>query len=352
MRMLVAAMMLLASFSAAYSKSLIIYTDRQERLVVFLVAAFEVATGVKAEVVYGDPSDLLERYKQAGRLPFDVVLTKDVGALAPLAERLLAPIESKAVAARVPVTYRDPAKRWVGVSRRTRAIYVSAERVPAGSIRRYEDLADPKWKGRLCSRPLSHSYNQQLIAAMIAEKGGQAAMVWLEGLSANFARSPAGSDRAQIKLVAQGVCDIALANSYYRGVMLSFGDQAELVAKTRIVLPTFRDSGGFVMLSAAAILRGAERPKEALAFVEFLTSNTAQRIMMHLVFEHPIAPATKLAGLVAEWGEIPLQRHSVSDAIAARSAASLIVDYVSRSAELRAKPSPTKFDLTGRPKLK
>ncbi|MCI4665369.1 MAG: extracellular solute-binding protein [Neomegalonema sp.] len=313
MRHAVIALLLWGAASAAYAKELTIFTDRQERLIVFLLAAFEVESGVKPRVTYGEIEDLIDIYARDGELPYDVVLTRDVGAMAWfLARGVFKPVTSPKVLARVPEVYRDSKARWIAVSRRTRAFFVSADRVADGAIATYEDLADPKWKGRICSRALDHSYSVQLLTGVIAEYDLIYAQKWLDLIIGNLARAPLGSDANQIKMVAKGDCDIAIANSYVKG-MLSYSETGRsALKKTRLVLPTFRKGGGLPMLTAVAVSAKTPSTESAEKFVGFLVSEAGQRIMMLLGFEHPVALGVSLEGQVAHWGDIKRPNYAYS----------------------------------------
>ncbi len=303
----------------AHARELIIYTDRQESLIVFIAAAFEVESGVETTVVYNDVSQIASLRHEGRSLPFDVVMTKDAGTLLPLLySGALAPIRSEVVLDRVRPEFRDPHGRWIGLSRRTRAFHVSADRVEPGAIRTYEDLTDERWRGRICSRPLDHSYNVQLISALIANYGEDHAREWLAAVRENLVGEPGGSDRDQIRLVADGACDVALGNDYYRGILERASDGDDVLARTRLVIPTFEDGGGFAMLTAAAISRGSERQAEGEAFIEFMLSERGQRMLMSIAYERPVVADVPLDGDVAEWGDIPAPSRPVFEHIALR----------------------------------
>lgn len=312
MRRLILTILAMVACNPAFARELVVYTDRQENLLMFIAAAFQAHTGVETTVVYGDIGDLEAMASEGRALPYDVILTKDVGALAPLSARgRISPIRTEQILARVAPAFRDPAGDWIGTSRRTRALHVAEGRVPEGVIGTYEELAGEAWRGRICTRAFDHSYMVQLLAAMIAERGEAYARDWATALRANLAGAPEGSDRTQIRRVAAGECDIALANDYYRGAISLAPDGEEVLARTRIVTPTFETGGGMVMLTAAARVADAENPEEAEDFIAFLLSERGQRITMLVAFEHPVVADIALEGQVAAWGDIAPPTHPV-----------------------------------------
>lgn len=291
---------------------IIIFTDRDQAFIEFLIGVFSVESGVSVKVDYGEPGDLAARRAQDPTYRADVILATDAGWVDRLArEGGTAPIDAEEVIGRVPRQLRHPEGRWFGVTQRARALHVAPTRVAKDEIATYEQLAEPRFRGRLCSRALSHGYSRKLIAAMIAHHGREGARKWLEGLRANLATAPQGNDRAQILKVSGGFCDIALANTYYRGIMGEIKDQRPAVDATLMLVPSFDDGAHHVTVSSAALLTDAPHPKEALTFLSFLVSDLGQQIMMILSYEHPVVPSVELDGAVEVWGplkpdEVPL----------------------------------------------
>ena len=194
----------IAANSASAADEVNIYSYRQQFLIQPMLDAFTADTGIKTNVVFAKKG-LIERLEHEGKnSPADIVLTSDIGPLYDVVEKgLTQPVESDVLTKNIPAHYRDPANQWFGLTSRTRLIYASKDRVAEGEIKSYEELADPKWKGRICTRSGKHSYNLSLIGSMIAHHGEAEAEQWLEGVKANLARKPQGNDRAQVKAVKE-----------------------------------------------------------------------------------------------------------------------------------------------------
>lgn len=292
--------------SVGADEALNLYSHRQPFLIEPVLAAFTAETGVPVNVVYASKG-LVQRLKAEHRnSPADVVLTVDIGRLSVYAEEdLLAPVESATLADGIPAHLRDPAKRWFGLSKRARVIAVSRERVAQGEITRYEDLADPKWAGRLCTRPGSHVYNRALMASMIAAHGEAKAEAWARGLVANLARRPQGNDRAQVKAIHEGVCDMALINSYYFGKLAhsDIPEQRGWVENVGIVFPNQDDRGTLINISGGGVARYSGNKDTAVRFLEFLAGETAQSIYGAVNYEYPVNPAVAASPEVRSWGD-------------------------------------------------
>jgi iron(III) transport system substrate-binding protein len=310
-----------------------IYSYRQEFLLRPLLDAFTDKTDIDVNIVYASKG-LLERIENEGRnTPADILLTSDIGPLQDAKERnLLASINSAQINANVPAQYRDEDSTWVGLTARSRIIYTSKERVTAGEIESYEDIADPKWAGRICTRSGKHSYNLSLIGSMIEYKGEAEAEAWLEAVKANLARKPQGNDRAQVKAVMEGQCDVALGNSYYFGAMLTNDEepeQKEWANSVNLLFPNQSDRGAHMNISGAGITAHAPNPKAATALLEFLTSEEAQRIYAEVNYEFPVRPGVARSALINEYmGEFKADELSLTKVAANRSAAAKMVDRV------------------------
>ena len=294
-----------AAGEAQAADELNLYSHRQPFLIEPFLEAFTAETGIAVNVVYASKGLAQRLQAEAGNSPADVVLTVDIGRLAIYADKdLLAPVESAVLSAAVPAHLRDPEGRWFALSKRARVIAVSRERVPAGAITRYEDLADERWAGRICSRPGSHVYNRALMASMIAALGEEKAEEWATGLVANLARRPQGNDRAQVKAIHEGFCDIALINSYYYGKLSSseIEDQRAWAASIDLVFPNQGDRGTHINISGGGVARYSKSKETAVAFLEFLTEETAQGLYGTVNFEFPVNPAVEPAPGVAAWG--------------------------------------------------
>ena len=287
----------------ALSQEVNVYSYRQPELIRPLTDAFTAQTGIVVNVAYLD-NGMVERLRAEGdRSPADVILTVDISRLARAVEAgVTQPVRSATMAANVPASYRDPEGHWWGLTTRARVIYASKDRVRDGEVTTYEDLADPKWAGRICTRSGTHAYMTGLTSAVIYHLGMDGAKAWLRGLKANLARRPQGNDRAQIKAIWAGQCDIALGNTYYMGEMLQDPEQAEWANSVRLLFPTFEGGGTHVNVSGVAMTKAAPNRENALKFMEFLTSAEAQEIYAEVNYEYPIAPGTKASPLVASWG--------------------------------------------------
>lgn len=307
-----------------------IYTTREPGLIRPLLAAFTEATGVKVNTVFVQ-AGLADRVLAEGRnSPADVLMTVDIGELLNLVARDTAqPVRSPALDAAIPAPFRDPDGRWYALTLRARAIFVSKDRV-AEPPRSYADLADPRFKGRVCIRSANHPYNVSLFAAMIAKFGEPATAEFLTGLKANLARKPGGGDREVARDILAGLCDVGLANTYYGGLMLSGrgGDEQRRWGEAvRVVLPTFRDgSGTHVNVSGAVVAKHAPNRAEAVRLLEFLVTPEAQQTLASLNFEYPVRPGVAIDPIVAGFGELhpdstPLQ--AIADK---RAEASMLVD--------------------------
>jgi iron(III) transport system substrate-binding protein len=293
----------LAIATPALSEEVNLYSYRQPELLKPLTDAFTKETGIAVNVAYLQKG-MVERLQAEGaRSPADLIFTVDISRLSAAVQAgLTQPITSETLMANVPDIYHDPEGHWWGLSTRARIIYASKERVPEGEVTTYEDLADPKWKGRICTRSGTNAYNVALTSAVIHHHGEEGAKAWLEGVKANLARKPQGNDRAQVKAIWAGECDIAIGNTYYMGQMLADPEQAAWAESVDIVFPTFEGAGTHVNISGVAMTKAAPNKDNALKMMEFLTSPTAQEIYAKANFEYPIAKGTEVDPLVAGWG--------------------------------------------------
>lgn len=301
----IASFLALASLAApALAQEVNIYSYRQPELIQPLTDAFTAETGIKVNVAFLNKG-MVERLNAEGsRSPADVVLTVDISRLAAIVDAdLTQPVTSDILTKNVPADFRDPDGNWYGITTRARIAYASKDRVAEGEITSYEDLADPKWKGRICTRSGTHAYTVALTSAVIAHHGEEVAKTWLEGLKANLARKPQGNDRAQVKAIWAGECDIALGNTYYMGKMLSDSEQKEWADSVRIDFPLFKDGGTHVNVSGVALTKSAPNKENGIKLMEFLASPKAQEIYATANFEYPIAPGTSADPLVKSWGE-------------------------------------------------
>lgn len=283
-----------------------VYSYRTQQLLQPLLDAYTAKTGTQFNIVHA-PKGLAQRLAAEGASsPADIVLTVDVSRIAELKDLdLLAPINSPLIRERVPSWLRDADDRWTALSTRARIVVTSKDRVAAGAISRIEDLADPEWSGRICTRKGSHVYNRALLASLIAHHGEAAAEAWVTGLVANLARRPQGNDRAQAKAIFAGECDVAIMNTYYYGKMkfnTKNPEQQDWANALRLVYLNQEDRGQHLNISGGGIVKTSRRVAEARAFLEWLTGEDAQHIYASINYEFPVNPDVEINSEVASWG--------------------------------------------------
>lgn len=303
MRPLILASLLTATALPALAQEVNVYSHRQPELIQPLLDAFTAETGITVNSSFVDKG-MVERLQAEGtRSPADLVLTVDVARLGELKDAgVLQAVEDEALDS-VPAALRDDENQWFGLTTRARIVYAHNERVADGEVTTYEDLADPKWQGRICTRSFTHDYNVALTAAYLAHHGEEETRAWLEGVKANLAKRPEGGDRDQVKSIWAGECDISLGNTYYMGAMLKDPEQQAWAESVRIVFPTFEDGGTHVNVSGVAMTQASPNRDAALQLMEFLVSDEAQRIYAETNNEFPVVEGVEPSELVASWGE-------------------------------------------------
>jgi len=300
------------------AQELTVYSYRQEFLIKPLLKKFEEKSGYTVNVLY-DKKTHVERIKREGKnSKADVVLTVDISRLDQLVKHgLVQPIQSRKVIHSVPSEYRHPQNYWVTQTLRARVIYASKKWVGENEVQTWDDLLDPKWKGRVCIRDGKHYYNLALWASFIAERGEGYTRHFLRQLKGQLARKPQGNDRAQVKAIYEEQCDLAIGNTYYMGKMMTALGKDKVQRKwadsVKIIFPNQEFGGTHVNISGAAIAKHAPNPKGALELIEFLVSEEAQRMYAEVNFEYPIKYGVPWSELVLSWGtfnrdELPLQR--------------------------------------------
>ncbi|GGC78446.1 Fe(3+) ABC transporter substrate-binding protein [Marinobacter halophilus] len=306
-----------------------IYSYRQAYLLEPLLNAFTDETGIKTNVVFARQG-LAERLQREGRnSPADIVMTVDISRISELVEKdLVADLNSDTMNKNIPENLRHPDGKWYALTTRGRLIFTSKDRVEEGEISTYEDLADDKWEGRICTRSGKHPYNIALISSMIAHHGEEQTEQWLNDVKDNLARKPQGGDRDQIKAIAEGVCDISIGNSYYYGNMLMDENQRPTAEQVNLVFPNANDRGTHVNISGISLTQSAPNRDNAVKLMEFLSSPSAQRIYAEANSEYPANPNVKPTGLVAEWGEMTPDSLSLQEIANNRNAAVRLVDRV------------------------
>ena len=320
---------LLASSAVWADGEVNVYSYRQPFLVEPLFDAFTKETGIDVNVVFDDKG-LIERLKQEGRnSPADLIVTVDIGRLQEAVDAGVTQTVSDAVLEQnIPSQFRDPAGHWFGLTLRARLIAASKDRVAEGAIQSYEDLADPQWQGKICSRSGKHVYNVALLASMIAHHGEEQAEQWLTGVKNNLARKPQGNDRAQVKAIKEGECDIAVINNYYIGLMLHNEEQKAWAEAINVVFPNQSDRGTHVNISGMALTQSAPNKENAIKLMEFLSDNQAQQIYARQNFEYPVKPGVTWPDLLQSWGEFKIDELPLATVSQNRKAAILMVDRV------------------------
>ena len=305
-----------------------VYSYREQGLIQPLFAAFTKETGIKVNTISASKG-LEQRIKTEGNnSPADVLLSVDIGRLEDAVRAGISqPIKSELVDKVVAPRFRDPEGHWVGISMRARVIYASNARFKQNSIT-YEELADPKWKGKICIRPGQHIYNNALFAAVIAKHGEKKAEEWLKGLKANLARRPTGNDRGQARDVAAGKCDIGIGNTYYWALMTQNPKQKAWADATRVILPTFEGGGTHVNLSGVVLVKTAPNKANALKLIEWLAGETAQHMYADSVYEYPIREGVKINPIIASFGKLTPDPMPLSKIADYKKAAADLVDKV------------------------
>ena len=281
-----------AGVSAQAQEVLNLYSSRHYQTDEALYEDFTKATGIEINRIEGKGDALIERIKSEGaNSPADVFITVDAGRLWRADQAgLFQPVTSDVLDAAIPENLRHPDGHWYGFSTRARLIYYDKAKVQAGEINSYEDLADPKWKGKVCIRSSSNIYNQSLMSSIIASKGEAGATEWAEGVVANFARNPVGGDTDQIRGIGAGECEISVGNSYYYVRLMTKPSDKDkgLADKVGWVFPNQGDRGTHVNVSGAGVLKHAPHKEAAIKFLEYLASTSAQRYFSDGNNEYPV----------------------------------------------------------------
>jgi iron(III) transport system substrate-binding protein len=317
----------LAGAAAAHDVN--VYSSREPSLLRPVLEAFTRDTGVKVNVVFAQ-NGLEERIAAEGaNSPADLLLTVDVSKLVQAQEMgLTQPIASATLAEKVPANLRDAGGHWFAATLRARVLYAAKDRVKESAIT-YEELADPKWRGKICIRDGQNAYNTSLFANVVARLGPAKAEEWLRGVKANLAKKPSGGDRDVAKDIAAGQCDIGIANTYYYGLMLNReADRKAWAEAVRVVMPTFRDGGTHVNISGFALMKHAPNTANAVRLAEWLVGDAAQALYAKQNFEHPVRAGVELDPTVRDFGPLRPDATPLKDIAANRKTASDLVDKV------------------------
>jgi len=293
------------------------------------VDAFTAKTGIAVNLAFVSEGIVVRLRAEGRRSPADLVMTVDIANLQQIVDAdVIQPVQNDVLNAAIPAELRSPDDLWFGLTTRARIVYASKDRVADGEVTTYEDLADPKWQGRICTRSGLHDYNLALLSAIIAHDGVDAARDWAAGVKANLARKPEGNDRAQVKAIWAGECDISLGNTYYLGEMLADPEQTAWANSVRIVFPTFAEGGTHINISGVAMTKAAPNKDEAIQFMEYLVSAEAQGIYAEVNNEYPVLAGAPLSDLVQSWGAITPDTIDLTEVAGHRAEALRIMEEV------------------------
>lgn len=313
----------------ALAEEVNIYSHRQPELIQPLLDAFTAETGITVNVAFVDKGMAERLVAEGDRSPADLVLTVDVARLMEVVNAgVIQPVQSDVLEANIPAEYRDPGDQWFGLTTRARIVYASKERVKPGDVTTYEDLADPKWKGRICMRSGTNDYNVALTAAVLAHHDAAYTKTWLEGLKANLARKPSGGDRDQVKAIWAGECDIGIGNTYYLGEMLADPEQTEWANSVNPVFPVFENGGTHMNISGVAMTKAAPNHDAALKLMEWLSSDAAQKIYAETNYEFPVKPGVPSSELAQSWGTFTPDSLTLAEVAAMRPDALKLIEEV------------------------
>ena len=309
LRFLAIAVITFVTVGSSFANEVNLYTSRHYDSDDALYQKFTNDTGIKVNVISGKGKALMERLASEGaNSPADVFITVDAGNLWKVQkDGMFQSISSDTINSIVPENLRGPNNEWVGIAKRSRVIYYNPVNVSAEDMEglTYEDLSDPKWKGRVAIRSSGNMYNQSLVASLIANNGIDATEKWAHRFVGNFARKPEGNDRAQIMAVANGEADVAVANSYYIGLMLSGkkGEEQQAAArKVELHFPGQDGRGAHINVSGAGLMKNAPNANNAVKFIEFLLSEEAQSHIVNNTYEFPMLEGVAPSDLIAQFG--------------------------------------------------
>lgn len=319
---------ILSASGAMGAEQVNIYSYREPELIQPVLQGFTEATGIKVNMIFSKEG-LIERMAAEGRnSPADVLLTNESGLLAQAkAAGVTQVLTSDKITTAIPASLRDADGHWFGLTRRARIIYASKERVAQNEIT-YEELADPKWKGKICTRSGQHTYNVALVASMIANLGEEKAESWLKGVVANLARKPVGGDREGVRDVKAGLCDLAIGNTYYMAAMLKDPGQKAWADSVKMLFPNANGRGTHVNISGMALAANAPNKANAVKLMEYLASNEAQTIYAGKISEYPVVEGVEASDLVKSWGALKADPIPLTKIIEFRKKASELIDKV------------------------
>ena len=302
-----------ASFALA---DINVYTHRHYESDKILFKSFTKVTGIKVNIIKGSADQLTQRLQSEGKnSPADILLTVDAGRLTRAKNLgLLEPIKSDKLIQNVPKNMRDSENYWFGITVRARVIVYAKDRVKNTELSTYEDLADPKWEGRIVVRSSNNIYNQSLMASLINVNGTENALKWAKAVRNNMARKPRGNDRDQARAVASGIADLAVINTYYLGLLENSSDKAdrEVAKKLEVFFPNQNDRGTHINISGGAVTSSSKNKKEAIKFLEFLTEKENQKIFCDSNYEYPLDYKSTTDETLMKWGKFKAEDINLS----------------------------------------
>lgn len=318
----------LGAASLAQAAEVVVYSARNEQLIKPLFDAYSKETGVAVKFITDKEGALIARLKAEGKnTPADILLTVDAGNLWQASEEgVLKPVASKTLAANIPAHLRDPDNEWFGLSVRARTLIYNRDKVKPGELATYEDLANPKWKGRLCLRTSKKVYNQSLVAMMIWEHGEEATEKLVKGWVANLAADPFPDDTKAMEAVAAGLCDVTVVNTYYFGRLMEKKPNLPLAIFWPNQNLKSKAAGVHVNVSGAGVTRYAKHEAEAVKLLEWLSSAKAQNLYADVNLEYPANPAIKPDAVVAAWGGFKQNLINIAEAGKLQAKAVMLMD--------------------------
>lgn len=267
---------------------------------------FTKQTGIKVNVIEGKEEELIERMRNEGsNSPADLLITVDAGRLWRAQEAgVLQPTKSAVLEKAIPAHLREPEGHWFGISKRARVLIYNKAAVKPSELGSYEDLADPKWKGRVLVRSSTNVYNQSLVGSILAALGEEKTEAWAKGIVANMARKPQGGDTDQIKAVAAGEGDVAISNTYYFGRLAgsSKPEDKAIAEKVAVFFPSQQGRGTHVNVSGIGVAKNAPNRENAVKFIEYLVTPEAQKMFAEGNYEYPVVAGVPVHPVVAAWG--------------------------------------------------
>ena len=308
-----------------------VYSYRQPYLIEPMLEKFTDETGIKVNVLFAGKGLVDKMVQEGDSSPVDVLLTVDIGRLSDAVNQEVSQsFSSSVVNANIPSQYRDPDGHWVGLTARARVVYASIDRVAQDEIT-YEELAGPKWAGRLCTRSGQNAYNLALFASLIAHHGEAETIEWLKGVKANMARTPQGNDRGQVKGIFSGECDISIGNTYYMAKMRTNDkepEQKDWAASAKIIMPHADGRGTHMNLSGAVLAKHAPNQDNGIKLIEFLTEDIAQEMYAETNHEYPLKEGVGISDMVASFGDLNADTLDLITIANNRVVASEMVDLV------------------------